>query len=130
MTKKSLPLELTKRENQIMAVLYRDGASTIADIAREIPNSPTDTALRRLMRILEDKGFVNCAKDERKNVYTPTINKDAAAMPALHHVLDTFFSGSLSGAVAAHLADPSNKVDADDLKRLMTLVQRSSKGEK
>ena len=128
MPKKTQPLELTKRENQIMAALYRHGACTIADIADHIPNSPSDTALRTLMRILEEKGFVVSAKDGRRNVYRPTIDKRAAAAPALRHVLDTYFGGSLSGAVAAHLADPSASIDASDIERLSRLIETAGKG--
>jgi len=127
MANTSEPLQLTKRENQIMTILYRNGPSTIAAIARGIADSPSDTALRTLMRILEDKGYVAAAKDGRRNVYTPTINKDAAAVPALRHVLDTFFGGSLSGAVAAHLSNPAADVDSQDIQRLAKLVENAKK---
>lgn len=126
MSRKDQPLELTKRENQIMAALYRDGAGTIADIAARIPDAPSDTALRTLLRILEDKGYVVSSKDGRRNVYEPAIAKNTAAAPALRHVLDTFFGGSLSGAVAAHLADPSAHVDADDIERLSRLIDQAT----
>jgi predicted transcriptional regulator len=128
MAQKPAQMELTKRENQIMAALYRNGSSSIAEIAAAIPNSPSDTALRTLLRILEDKGFVSSNKDQRKNIYTPTVSRREAAMPALQHVLETFFGGSLSGAVAAHLADPEQQISEEEQQRLIRLIDESQQG--
>ena len=128
MADKPNQLDLTKRENQIMAALYRNGTSNIAEIAAAIPNSPSDTALRTLLRILEDKGYVSSNKDQRKNIYTPTVSRKEAAIPALRHVLETFFDGSLSGAVAAHLADPSQPVSEEEQQRLMRMIDESQRG--
>ena len=129
MSKPTVLPELTKRENQIMGALYRHGASTIADIAAAIPHPPSDTALRTLLRILEDKGLVSSSKDGRRNVYAPTLQRDAAAVPALRNVLETFFGGSVSGAFAAHLADPNTQLDDDEAARLVALIENARKGD-
>lgn len=129
MKKSSRPPELTKRENQIMTVLYRHGASTIADIAAHLASPPSDTALRTLLRILADKGVVTQSQDGRRNVYTPVVDRVDAAIPALRQVLDTFFGGSLSGAVAAHLANPADAIDDRELARLRDLIRQSSNEE-
>lgn len=123
-------LQLTKRENQIMSVLYRHGPSTVADISEGVENAPTATALRTLLRILEKKGYVRRTTSGRKNVYEPTIPRREAAGPALRHVLDTFFRGSLSDAVAAHLSDPSAEVDHEELERLARLIDESKDEER
>ncbi len=123
MKKQKGPQALTKREHQIMTVLYRDGSSTIADIAGNISQAPSDTALRTLLRILVDKGVVSQSQAGRRNVYTPVLDRAEAAIPALRQVLDTFFGGSLSGAVAAHLANPSAAIDDDELARLRALTR-------
>ena len=108
-----------------MTVLYRNGASTIADIAKHLASPPSDTALRTLLRILADKGVVTQSQDGRRNVYTPVVDRVDAAIPALRQVLDTFFAGSLSGAVAAHLANPSAAIDDNELSRLRELIRES-----
>ncbi len=122
-------LKLTKREDQIMAVLYKHGPSTIADLAATIPDAPSDTALRTLLRILEDRGYVKSSKDGRRNVYRPAVSRQRAAGQALRQVLDTFFGGSLSGAVEAHLADPRASLDEAEIERLRRLVDIPDKKE-
>ncbi len=119
-------LELTKRESQIMNALYRNGASTIPQIAAAIPHPPSDTALRTLLRILEERGYVVSAKDGRKNVYRTTVPREKAAAGALRQVLNTFFGGSLSGAVRAHMSDPNAELDQQELDRLAKLIDEST----
>ena len=119
-------LELTKRESQIMNALYKHGASTVAEIAAAIPSPPSDTALRTLLRILEERGYVVASKAGRKNVYRTRVPREKAAVGALRQVLNTFFGGSLSGAVQAHLADPKTDLDRGELDRLARLIDDST----
>ena len=115
--------DLSRRERQIMNALYKRGTASVADIAEDLPDAPSDTAIRTFLRILEEKGQVQRAKDGRKNVYRPTMSRARAARDALSSVLKTFFDGSLGDAVATHLADPSADLDDAELTRLRRLIQ-------
>jgi len=117
--------DLSRRERQIMAVLHRTGSASVADIAAGLPDPPTDTAIRTLLRILEEKGHVQSHKDGRRNVYRPTQSRSKAARAALAEVLGTFFDGSLRDAVALHLADPASEVEPDELERLRKLIDEA-----
>ena len=120
-------LHLSRRERQIMAALFRLREATVAEIAGELPDPPTPTAVRTLLRILEDKGHVHRQRDGRRNTYRPAVSRTRAARAALSDVLGTFFGGSLEEAVAAHLADPSATVDRADLERLKKLIEAARK---
>ena len=120
--------DLSRRERQIMNVLFRRGTATVVEIAGEVPDPPSHTAIRTFLKILEGKGYVRRQRDGRRHVYRPAMSRTRAARAALASVLDTFFDGSLGDAVAAHLADPKGGVDADELKRLQRLIRESRKG--
>lgn len=119
--------DLSRRERQIMNVLYRNGSASVLDIAGELPEPPSDTAIRTHMRILEEKGQVKRQRDGRRHVYRPATSRKRAARAALTGVLRTFFDGSLGDAVAAHLADPAAKIDDDELERLRAMVRDAEK---
>jgi predicted transcriptional regulator len=123
-------LELTKRENQIMTVLYKRGPSTVAEIADHIDKPPTKTALRTLLRILENRGYVKRSTEGRSNVYKPAVPKRKAAGTALRRVLETFFGGSMTDAVAAYLADPRSPLDGENFERLTRLIHDRKGGER
>lgn len=120
---KSPDSDLSRRERQIMNVLYRRESASVAEIAAELPNSPTDSAIRTHLKILEDKGQVRRKKSGRKHIYQPVTSRKRAARAALSGVLSTFFDGSLGDAVAAHLADPGAKIDDAELERLRRLIR-------
>lgn len=119
--------DLSRRERQIMNVLYRRERASVADIAAELPNAPTDTAIRTHLRILEEKGHVRRQRAGRKHLYRPSMSRQRAARAALAGVLDTFFDGSLGDAVATHLADPRSDVDDEELRRLRALIRNARK---
>ena len=123
-----LDLQVSRRERQIMNVLFRAGEASVADVAAGIPNAPSRTAIRTLLRILETKGYVRRRRVGRRHLYRPAVSRKGAARAALAHVLDTFFGGSLSDAVAAHLADPSAAPDGEELERLLRLVDQAREG--
>ncbi len=125
---KSPDLDLSRRERQIMNVLFRRGEAAVTDIAGEIPDSPSDTAIRTFLKILERKGHVRRHKDGRRHLYRPAKSRRRAARAALINVLGTFFDGSLGDAVAAHLSNPSSKLDAQELERLQALINEAKKG--
>lgn len=119
--------ELTRRERQIMTLLYKRGTLSVADIAKGLPNSQTDTAVRTFLSILEEKGYVKRRKDGRRFLYEPKQARGRAARQALRQVLNTFFGGSMSDAFAAHLSDPKGKVDKADVERLLETIEDSAK---
>ena len=110
-----------------MSVLFRLRSATVAEVADELPDPPTSTAIRTHLRILEDKGHVRRQRDGRRNVYRPVMSRARASRAALTDVLGTFFGGSLGDAVAAHLADPSVEVDSEELDRLRKLIEAARK---
>ncbi len=122
--------ELTRRERQIMTLLYKNGASPVAEIAKHLPRAPSHTAVRTFLHILERKGHVKRRKDGRRFLYEPKQSRGRAALVALREVLSTFFAGSMSDAVAAHLADPRKKIDEAEVQRLLELIEENRKGDR
>lgn len=119
--------DLSRRERQIMNVLYKREQATVAEISAGMPEPPSDTAIRTHLRILEDKGHVRRQRQGRRHVYRPVVSRQRAARAALSGVLSTFFDGSLGDAVAMHLADPRADVNDDELQRLRELVRDAGK---
>ncbi len=108
-----------------MDILYRRGRATAAEIHQALPDPPSYSAVRALLRVLEEKGHVRHAEKALRYVYLPTVPRDKARRSALKHVVATFFDDSIEDAVAA-LLDPSvSKLSADDLDRLAGLVEQA-----
>lgn len=116
---------LSRRERQIMDAVYARGEATAKQIVDALPDPPSRTAVRTLLRILEDKGHLRHRVVEREHVYAPTRPRDAAGRSALHRVLQTFYDGSLESAVAAHLNDPAAQPSAEELQRLEQLIREA-----
>ena len=123
------PTQLSKRERQIMDVIYAHGEATVTQVHSEMPDPPMRGALRTLLRILEQKGHLKHRQEGREYVYRPTQPRGRAGRSALGRVLDVFFNGSLEKAVAAHLSDPGrvNKLDREELQRLSDLIEEAKK---
>src|ERR1700755_3152371 len=120
------PRQLSKRERQIMGVVYARGEAALSQIVDAIPDAPMRGALRTLLRILEKKGHLAHRKQGREFVYRPTQPRGQAGRSALGRVLDVFFGGSLENAVAAHLSDPrATKLSKDELQRLSGLIEKA-----
>ncbi len=105
-----------------MDVIFREGETSVRDIAAGIPDAPSHTAIRTLLGILERKGYVRRRPDGRRHLYRATVPRARAARAALENVLHTFFAGSLGDAVAAHLAHPSTRISRDELARLRRAI--------
>lgn len=118
---------LSRRERQIMDVIYARGEATALDVLAALPDPPGKTAVRTLMRILEEKGHLIHRTDGQAYVYRPTRPREHAAQSALRRVLDVFFGGSLEEAVAMHLGDPAAGLSEDELKRLAGLIHKARK---
>jgi len=121
----SSPHQLSRRERQIMDIVYRIGEATAAEVMENLPDPPSYSAVRALLRILEEKEHLRHRQEGPRYVYSPTVPVDAAKQSALKHVLSTFFEGSVSQAVAA-LLDLSGEDLADaELERLARLIDQA-----
>ena len=123
MSNKPAPVLLTKRERQIMDVLYRLGRATAAEIMAAVPGAPTYSTVRTQLRVLETKGHVKHEEQGLRYVYMPTVSRSAARKSALRHVVETFFDGSSAKAVAALLGGEAARVSDDELERIAELVK-------
>lgn len=120
---------LSRRERQIMNLIYASGELSAAEVWKRIPEKPSRTAVRTLLRILEEKGHVRHRKRGREFLYSAIRPREIAGQTALASVLKTFFDGSLERAVASHFADPSSYPDDEELKQLARLVREARKKE-
>ena len=119
---------LTRRERQIMDILFRRGRATAAEVMAELPGDPSYSTVRTQLRVLEEKGHVRHEEEGLRYVYTPAIRVHAARKSALKHLVDTFFDGSAEKAVAALLGGEGAKVSAEELDRIADLIAKARKG--
>jgi BlaI family transcriptional regulator, penicillinase repressor len=120
-----LESQLSRRERQIMDIVFVRGEATGAEIRDALPKTPTRGAMRTMLRILEEKGHLTHTKKDRMFLYRPTRSKQRVGPPALQRVVDTFFGGSLQNAVAAHLAQRNTDISDEELKRLAKLIREA-----
>jgi predicted transcriptional regulator len=118
-------LHLSRRERQIMDVLFARGEATVLQIAEALPDPPTPMAVRRMLHILVEKGHLKRRQEGREVVYAPREPKKRAGTNAFQKVLETFFGGSLEEALAAHLVSRKEKVTAEERERLLKLIHQS-----
>ena len=118
------PLDLSRRERQILEVIYRLGSASASDVLGHLSDAPTYTTVRGLLRVLETKGHVRHEEDGGKYVYFPTMTKQKAAKSVMKNVVSTFFDGSPSRAMAALLGGEKS-LSEDELQRLADLVERA-----
>ncbi len=119
---------LTKRERQIMDVLYRLGRATAGEVVAALPGEPHDSTVRTQLRILEDKGHVRHEPDGPRYVYMPTVSRTVARKSALRHLVDTFFDGSPAGVVTALLGRDGARLSDEELERIAELLRNARKG--
>jgi predicted transcriptional regulator len=115
---------LSRRERQIMDAIYRRGRATAAEVLGDIPDPPSYSAVRAMLRLLEEKGHVRHEQDGPRYVFVPIVHRDRARRSALTHVVRTFFDGSATDAVAALLND-SGKLSAAELDRLSAMIEQA-----
>jgi predicted transcriptional regulator len=113
---------LSRRERQIMDVVYRLGRITAADVIDNIPSAPTNAAVRRMLAILEEKGYLRHHVDGQRYVYSPVIDRENASRSALEHLTDTYFDGSPVQAVATLLDISASKLTEEELNELKRLI--------
>ena len=116
---------LTRRERQIMDILYRRGRATAAEVLEDLPGDTHYSTVRTQLRVLEEKGHVRHEEEGLRYVYMASMSRTAARKSALRHVVQTFFDGSAEQAMAALLDDRSAKLSDDDLDRLARLIDKA-----
>lgn len=122
--------DLSRRERQIIDILYTRGRATAAEVLAELPEPPSYSAVRAMLRILEEKGHVRHEQDGPRYVYLPTVARDNAKKSAMRHMLQTFFDGSASQAISALLDDHRARFSDEELDRLTRMIAQARKGEK
>lgn len=121
------PQQLSRRERQIMDIIYRQGRATAAEVLEGMADPPSYSAVRALLRVLVEKGHVRYAKDGARYVYSPKRPRRQAARDALNHVLQTFYEGSTYRAAAALLDQSDHDMSPEELERLSDLVEQAKK---
>jgi BlaI family transcriptional regulator, penicillinase repressor len=124
-----MPLEpevtLSRRERQIMDVVYRRGRATVKEVLNDLPDPPSYSAVRALMRILEEKGHLQHEREKAKYVYKPIRTRRAAAKLAIRRVVQTFFDNSATKAAAALLSAYEPELNAEELDSLKQMVEQA-----
>lgn len=119
--------DLSRRERQILDILYQRGQATAAEVQTALPEPPSYSAVRALLRILEEKGHVRHEQDGPRYVYLPTVARDNAKRSAMRHMLQTFFDGSAEQAISALLDESSAKLSTAELDRLARMIDTARK---
>ena len=116
---------LSRRERQILDILYAKGSATAAEVREALPDAPSYSAVRALLRILEEKGHIRHEQDGPRYVYLPTVAPERAQKTALRHVLQTFFNGSAEQALSALLDESDTRLSDHELDRLAKVIDRA-----
>jgi predicted transcriptional regulator len=123
----SSPGGLSRRERQIMDILYQRGKASAADVLEAIEDPPSYSAVRAMLRVLEEKGHVKHQAEGLKYVYVPTVARDKAKRSAVKHVMETFFNGSPEQIVAALLDVASTRLTSEELDRMSQMIEKAKK---
>jgi BlaI family penicillinase repressor len=126
MTPTPVHAALSRRERQIMDVLYRLGRATAGEIMEHLTGAPSYSTVRTQLRVLETKGHVRHEEQGLRYVYMPTVSRQSARKSALKHLVDTFFDGSSAKVVAALLGGDASKVTDEELERIAELVRKAT----
>lgn len=118
---------LSRRERQIMDIVYRRGRATAAEVLEDLPDPPSYSAVRAALRLLEEKGSLEHEQDGPRYVYLPTVPRDRARTSALRHLVRTFFNGSAEQVVNALVED--TEMSTAELDRLARLIEQARKEE-
>jgi predicted transcriptional regulator len=124
----SLHSKLSRRERQIMDILYRRGRATANDVMAELTGEPNYSTVRTQLRVLEEKGHVQHETEGNRFVYTPTVPRHAVRQPALKHLVETFFGGSPEKVLAALIGNEGARLSDEELDRLAQLIDKARKG--
>src|SRR5688500_10491627 len=118
---------LTRRERQIMDILYRRGRATAVEVMEDLSGDPSYSTVRTQLRVLESKGHVRHDEEGLRYVYMPVVLRHAARKSALRHLIDTFFDGSTEKVVGALLGGDGARLSAEEIDRLYALIAKARK---
>ena len=118
---------LSRRERQIIDILYARGRGTAADVQAALPDPPSYSAVRAMLRILEEKGHVRHDEEGLRYVYSPTVSRQTARRAALRHLVDTFFEGSTAKIVMTLLDSEASKLSDEELDRIAAMIAAARK---
>lgn len=127
--KKPKPSSFSRRERQIMDILYKLERATVADVLSKLSGKPNYSTVRAQLRVLEEKGHVRHEEHGLRYVYVPTVSREIARRSALRHLVETFFEGSTEKAVAALLGGEVSKISSEELERLAGVIANSQQKE-
>jgi BlaI family penicillinase repressor len=117
--------DLSRRERQIMDSIYRRGKATAAEVLADLPDPPSYSAVRTMLRLLEEKGHLRHEQDGPRYIYAPMVARENARVSALRHLVSTFFNGSAEQAMAALLEISDSELSADQLDRMQELIEQA-----
>ena len=124
---KTLHAALTRRERQIIDILYRRGRATAAEVMEDLPGDSSYSTVRTQLRVLEEKGHVRHEQDGQRYVYSPAVPRGTVRRSALKHLVETFYEGSVEQAVAALLGGEGSRLTDQQLDRIEDLIKRARK---
>jgi predicted transcriptional regulator len=116
---------LSRRERQIMEILYQRGKASASEVREGMEDAPSYSAVRAMLRVLEEKGHVRHQEEGLKYVYVPVVAREKAKRSAVKHLLDTFFAGSPEQIVAALLDVSSSRLTREELDRMADLIEKA-----
>jgi BlaI family penicillinase repressor len=127
MINKKAGLKLSRRQNEILDIIFRLGQASVTDIMEHLSHSPTDGAVRRMLNLLYSKGIIDYTHEGARKIYRPRINKKEAQESALNHVVETFFSGSAARTMASLLEGSKLNLTKKEKKMLFDLIEKAKK---
>ncbi|MFN7945339.1 MAG: BlaI/MecI/CopY family transcriptional regulator [Blastocatellia bacterium] len=120
-------LHLSRRERQIMDIIHQRGQATAQEVMENLPDPPSYSAVRALLRLMEEKGYLRHEQDGQRYIYLPTLAREKARKSAMRSLLETFFDGSTEQAVAALLDLNRRQLSREELDRLSQLIEKARK---
>jgi len=120
---KRTPLDLGRRERQIMETVYALGEASVGEVLEALPDPPSYSAVRAILNTLEEKGHLRRKKSGKKFLYLPTVSRDRARRSVLKNLVTTFFNGSAAQAMASLMEMDAERLSDEDLKRLSDLIE-------
>jgi BlaI family penicillinase repressor len=121
---------LSRRERQIMEILYQRGKASASEVREAMEDAPSYSAVRAMLRVLEEKGHVRHQEEGLKYVYVPTVAREKAKRSAVKHLLDTFFNDSPEQIVAALLDISATRLTREELDRMAAMIEKARREEK
>jgi predicted transcriptional regulator len=118
---------LSRREREIMDIVYRLGEVSVGELVGQLADPPTDGAARRMLNVMESKGFLRSRHEGAKKVYSPTVRRETAQESALRRVVETFFEGSALKAMASIFEESKTELSDNDMEFLRNMIERAKK---